>query len=508
MNRGSMRLILATLLGALASAKAAQEPVLQVDLGGNTRLELLLVPPGTAQLGSPVGEEGRVEDETSRAITISDAFYLGKTEVTVRQFEQFVRETRYRTEAERGPSGGFGWNGQALVQSPGFHWRKPGYPQTPDHPVSLVTWYDAQEFCTWLTRKTGRQCGLPSEAQWEYACRAGTSGAWYLEDPNTLGWNRTNAAAQAHPVAQKTANAWGFFDMPGNVWEWCADYYAPYDPGAKINPLASIAPKEDKPRRVLRGGSWLKDPRGTRSAARYRNDPRSRNADNGFRVMAQAKLLQASTTPPTPLPKLASAPSPAGNTSDASTSAFFKNASVQSFAHGAQSTHTTETKVASFDISWFLWAFLGVALFVVVQMIKMLSRGGLRSGSRFGQGFQSGTDLDPQIETQPTDDGFWIKTAVAHGRKLAWSCEANNRRLQGIVEHLPGPQGQFIFTGQRPSRILVQVLPMPDNEAPWTGTGPDYDSFGRRLGTYESLADSSSNWTSSKSSERHRPSAY
>lgn len=507
MKRASTSLLLASSLFAFASLQAAQDPVLRVELGGNTSLELLLVPAGTAQLGSPASETGRSEDETQRTVTFPDAFYLGKTEVTVRQFEQFVLETRYRTEAERGPSGGFGWNGQALVQSPNYSWKKPGYPQTPDHPVSVVTWYDAREFCAWLTRKTGRKCGLPSEAQWEYACRAGTSSGWYQTDPGAAGWNRANAENQAHPVAQKAANAWGFFDMHGNVWEWCEDYYAPYDLNQRLNPLASNAPANDKPRRVLRGGSWLKDPAGTRSAARYRNDPRSRNADNGFRVMAQAALPKSSASA-IPLQSAPTSPSPTGTVTLSSSSGVSQRELPQTSAHNADASRFQEGYHASFDFSWLFWGVLGVALFIAVRIVKAFTSGLRGMGSRIQHTDQSRPGLDHRIEVQPADDGFWIKTAVAQGSRLSWTCEANNRSLQGIVEHLPGPQGQFIFTGNRPSRIVVQVLALPNDGTPWSSTGTDYDSFGRRYGVFESLTDNSPHWRPSRSSEGHRPSAY
>src|SRR5262249_26041586 len=150
------------------------------------------------------------------------------------------------------------------------------------------TFGDANAFVAWASRKTGRRVRLPTEAEWEYAARGGTATPWFgaskEEDALALGWFKANAGSSTHPVALKKPNAFGLFDMAGNVYEWCRDVYAPYPAGDAVDPENATNTGTEPERRVLRGGSWLKDPRRARSAARNRNTPGSRNADNGFRV--------------------------------------------------------------------------------------------------------------------------------------------------------------------------------------------------------------------------------
>lgn len=266
----------------------AQEKSATVQLDPKTNLQLIYVPAGAFDQGSPEHETGRKSDESQRHIVLTSGFLIGKFPVTIGEYKVFVAATGYKTEAERGKSGGFGFDGKELAQRPEFNWKNPGFPATDEHPVCLVTIDDANAFLAWLNQKTSRKFFLPTEAQWEYACRAGTatrfSNGDSVSDLDKLGWYRENSGNGTRPVGKKTPNAFGIHDMSGNVFEWCNDTYATYRPGNSVDPLQLEPDKGDKVRKVLRGGSWLRPADNCRSAARYRNDSRSRNADNGFRV--------------------------------------------------------------------------------------------------------------------------------------------------------------------------------------------------------------------------------
>ncbi len=276
------------------SVWVAQQPVFSQDravaipLDPERNLQLVYVPAGEFIQGSSDMERGRKSDESKRHVKLLSGFLIGKFPVTVGEFKVFVAETSYKTEAEQGKSGGFGFDGKELVQRPDFNWNAPGFAITDDHPVCLVTANDAFAFLNWLNKKTKRNFVLPTEAQWEYACRAGSDTRFSSGDADSdldkLGWYLDNAGNGTRPVGKKEPNAFGIHDMSGNVFEWCSDTYAAYRRGNATDPLQKEPDTGEKTRNVLRGGSWLRRADNCRSAARYRNDPRSRNADNGFRV--------------------------------------------------------------------------------------------------------------------------------------------------------------------------------------------------------------------------------
>ncbi len=256
-------------------------------------LPLVLIPAGEFWMGS--SRQDAPPDELPRhRVRISKPFYLSTKEVNVYQFRQYIEETRTKTSAEKPPSDGGKWGGcrfnmklKKWEQDPSLNWRNPGLekPQADNEPVVQVSWYDAVAFCNWLSIKENRPFRLPTEAEWEYACRAGSEGRWcFGDDPALLdqfAWTLRNANNVFHAVGSKKANDFGLFDMHGNAWEWCLDEYGPYEAGTAIDPQGP----PHGGARVLRGGSfdWDNVER-TGSASRYHYPPYMSYLNYGFRV--------------------------------------------------------------------------------------------------------------------------------------------------------------------------------------------------------------------------------
>ena len=167
--------------------------------------ELVQIPAGEFQMGSQAGDS---DEKPVHRVSIKEDFYIGRTEVTVRQFRAFAQATGYKTEAEKGNWGfNYAW-GFTIVPGRGFNWHKSKFPQTEDNPAVYISWNDAVAFCRWLSKETGRHYRLPSEAEWEYACRRGKDFD-YVANPNETGWYRDNSGDKTHPAVQKKPNALG-----------------------------------------------------------------------------------------------------------------------------------------------------------------------------------------------------------------------------------------------------------------------------------------------------------
>jgi formylglycine-generating enzyme required for sulfatase activity len=270
-------------------------------------MKLRLVPPGEFLMGSTkeqiefyvrqAGEKksemsDRLADRLKRVfpqhpVRLTRVFYLGVHEVTRRQFRRFVEATGFKTDAEKDGKGGKGLKGDKWLEDPRFVWNgNLRFSQTDDHPVVHVSWNDAVAFCKWLTQQEGVAYRLPTEAQWEYACRAGNHGEWCVGDDESLlaeyAWYDANSGRRTHPVGQKRANAFGLCDMHGNVWEWCNDWYADYRKGALSDPHGPQSGSV----RVSRGGCWYYFAGYSRSVIRFRDPPSNRFSNLGFRVAA------------------------------------------------------------------------------------------------------------------------------------------------------------------------------------------------------------------------------
>jgi formylglycine-generating enzyme required for sulfatase activity/tRNA A-37 threonylcarbamoyl transferase component Bud32 len=264
-------------------------------------MEFVWIPAGSFTMGSPDHEEGRQPDEGPiHDVTISRAFYLASKETTVRQFRIFVDTSHSRTDADQLNGGALEWDFEKRdwILKQGCRWNNPGGLYDGDHPVVCVSRYDAEVFCHWLSNKEHRTYRLPTEAEWEYACRAGSAtpygcGTTLTSEHARFADRRAGAPlSDARPhlrwekVGTYPPNAWGLFDMHGNVWEWCADYYAPnaYQSAAPIDPSG---PKSSN-KFVARGGSWQSGVAGCRSASRLAVDAAIRRNDIGFRVLLEA----------------------------------------------------------------------------------------------------------------------------------------------------------------------------------------------------------------------------
>ena len=262
-------------------------------------LGLVLVPAGEFWMGSPdEDKEAPPNERPMHRVAISRPFYLGRTEVTVGQFRKYVEETGAKTTAESPAADGRIWGGSRYnvalkkwEQDPVLNWRNPGLKgiQDDDEPVVQVSWDDATGFCKWLSDREKRPFRLPTEAEWEYACRGGSQGRWcFGDDPARLdefAWNIHNAGDRLHPVAALKSNGFDLFDMHGNAWEWCLDEYRGYAEAPVVEPqeLPSRA------NRVLRGGSFdWGDVKPTRSAARHHLPPYLSFTNYGFRVCSPA----------------------------------------------------------------------------------------------------------------------------------------------------------------------------------------------------------------------------
>jgi formylglycine-generating enzyme required for sulfatase activity len=234
-------------------AQERSAPELSVDLGNGVTMGLIHVAPGTFSMG----DDTRSWEKPAHQVTITRGFYLGKYEVTQAQYEAVVG---------RNPS----------------NWK------APDRPVEHVAWGEAVEFCRLATERTGRRFRLPTEAEWEYACRAGSTGMWCFGNSEVglsdYGWYSRNAGRQTHPVGRKKPNAWGLHDMHGNVSEWVADWFA--------EDYYRISPREDPTGptagqfRVRRGGSWFYAGHCCEATYRLRSFPRTATRQTGFRVAA------------------------------------------------------------------------------------------------------------------------------------------------------------------------------------------------------------------------------
>lgn len=229
------------------------------DSFAQTYPEMITVEGGTFTMGDTEIDSDKNEQPTHQ-VSLKN-FKIAKTETTVAQWKFFCNDT-----------------GRTMPDTPSWGW-------IDNHPMVKVNYEDAIAYCDWLTKKTNADYHLPTEAEWEYAARGGklSKGTKYSGGPSldNSGWYDANSNNQTHPVATKNPNELGIYDMSGNVWEWCKDWYGDYTATPQTNPKGNTSGD----RRVLRGGSWFYSASDCRIACRSYNDPASRHNFNGFRVV-------------------------------------------------------------------------------------------------------------------------------------------------------------------------------------------------------------------------------
>jgi sulfatase modifying factor 1 len=290
-------------------AQPASHPVsLKLPASVNSLgMQFVQLPAGEFEMGSPDSDDLSNPDEKPVHLErIAHPFWLGVHEVTIGQFRKFVDATGYQTAAEKSGEGGFAYDPriQRLEPDRQSSWRLTGFPQDDSHPVVNVNWNDVQAFCTWLNGEEKATYRLPTEAEWEYACRAGSTTRWSYGSQQeclvgmanicdtslqqaypfakwSMEWN--DGYAFTAPVGSFPANSYDLFDMQGNVFEWCADAWKGTDYADQPVPDPSTPDISDM--RIVRGGSYLSLIMFTRSADRVALKAVQRNAITGFRVV-------------------------------------------------------------------------------------------------------------------------------------------------------------------------------------------------------------------------------
>lgn len=279
------------------------------DLG----MTFILIPPGVFEMGSPENEPGRnlsgYDEGPRHKVRLTRAFYLCKHETTVGQFRKFVDATKHITDIEKNGGGNAHDENAVWKHRPGTEWRKPGFAGPfelkDNHPVVHVSHTDSRAFCAWLEKQVGDKhlkFDLPTEAQWEWACRAGSGDRyWWGPDEDKTGmvanvgdkslkrvhadWPRTimpmdDGHTFLAPVGSYKANAFGLHDMLGNVWEFCSTRFGPYPKEAVLDPTGG----DPKRGFAVRGGGWSNIASDVRCASRNADPPHFGHSNLGFRV--------------------------------------------------------------------------------------------------------------------------------------------------------------------------------------------------------------------------------
>lgn len=268
-----------------------------------SEMEFIGIPQGCFLMGSPSSQKNRRSNEGPQHEVCVDGFSISKYEVTLGSWRKFIQETGYSTDAEQNTKekGCFSLKDDKWGYQDGRFWDNVGFPQSDNQPVVCVSHNDVEEFIRWLNRESGRAYRLPTEAEWEYAARAGSTTSRFWGEDESLACQYGNVADKSYnllftcndgykwtsPVGHYKANAFGLYDMLGNVWEWTSDWYGNdyYRSSPRDNPTG---PKSSA-NMVNRGGGWVCGPAFVRSALRVWIRPWARSASVGFRLVLAPK---------------------------------------------------------------------------------------------------------------------------------------------------------------------------------------------------------------------------
>lgn len=280
---------------------SGQDSTISLKLRDSVNINCKFIQSGQFLMGSPDSDPlAGATEKPQRVVQITKGFYMGLTPITIKQFQVFVDETGYKTIAETDGIGGHGYSEEKKKFEglfPQYTWKHTGWTQSSDHPVVNVSWTDAGKFCEWLSAKTGKKIRLPTEQEWEYACRASTNTIFFTgDDPNSLkGYanvaddalrgklneqstdaNRAfpfdDGSVFTAPVGRFKPNPWGLYDMTGNVYQIVDAVFAPDEPSRKYN-------------NVAKGGAYNSSPEFLRSAFRGSINPSSKYSYIGFRIV-------------------------------------------------------------------------------------------------------------------------------------------------------------------------------------------------------------------------------
>jgi formylglycine-generating enzyme required for sulfatase activity len=267
-------------LSKIGLTKSGSPPEKSAYVENKIGMKLAAIPAGEFTMGAAAEEVERFQlpdwartEGAPHKVKITKGFLIGAYPVTVGQFRKFIDDSGYK------PATG----------GDGNDWQNPGTDQADDYPVVMISWNDADAFCKWLSKKEGKTYRLPSEAEWEYACRAGTKTAFSFgddaKDLEKYGWFKENADGKRHPVGKLLPNKWGVYDMHGNVYQWTADWHgADY---FKNSPESDPRGPSDGTDKVMRGGEYSYPAWACRSAARKARGANYLTPRTGFRVVCE-----------------------------------------------------------------------------------------------------------------------------------------------------------------------------------------------------------------------------